>query len=520
MVSEKPVASEEAAARPIYYNNVAPGSKTKWERLKEGVQWYRPGTTVEEKKLLFKLDCAILVFGCLSTFTKTLDNNSLTNAYASGMQEDLNLGGNDLNYLTAVYYCSYLSFMIPASFMLTRTPIQRILPTMEILWGVCTFGCAWVHNLTQLYVCRFFLGACETVAFTGLIYVIGSWYLREEMGVRVALYNIASPLGGMFAGYLQTAMYTNLDGRNGLAGWRWLFIVCFCITVPCAAVGYLLFPNSPNNTKPTWWLSQAEIDLANQRLREEGIKRIDRKIRWKPLIRVLKSWPWYFFVFGWILYDQNQYFTTTPFTLYLKAREFYSVPQINNYPTINKAVSIVITVFGCYYADKTGDRFSPSIITTLLNLLSAALLCGYDIGESGRLFAFMIGGAGASMSAFQMSWVSDIVKDDPEERAIITASMNCIGQIFLAWIPIFTFPSDHGPRFTKGFRFSVVTSAIHVLLMLAIAYMERRDLRSGKRFKKLAFMPEVDVDSNAGYDEGVVALSEKTKVAVVAEEKK
>jgi ACS family pantothenate transporter-like MFS transporter len=57
--------------------------KTKWQRLKEGVQWYRPGTTTAEKKMLFKLDCSILVFGCLSSFSKTLDNSSLTNAYVS-----------------------------------------------------------------------------------------------------------------------------------------------------------------------------------------------------------------------------------------------------------------------------------------------------------------------------------------------------------------------------------------------------------------------------------------------------
>ncbi|KAK9238794.1 major facilitator superfamily domain-containing protein [Lipomyces kononenkoae] len=110
--------------------------------------------------MLFKLDCAILIFGCLSSFSKTLDNSSLTNAYVSGMKKDLNLGGNDLNYLTAVYYSSYLTFMIPGSFLLTRLPIQRVLPTMEILWGVCTFGCAWARNLRDLYVCRFFLGAC------------------------------------------------------------------------------------------------------------------------------------------------------------------------------------------------------------------------------------------------------------------------------------------------------------------------------------------------------------------------
>ncbi|KAK9358157.1 major facilitator superfamily domain-containing protein [Lipomyces starkeyi] len=486
--------------------------KTKWQRLKEGVQWYRPGTTTAEKKMLFKLDCAILVFGCLSSFSKTLDNSSLTNAYVSGMQKDLNLGGNDLNYLTAVYYASYLSFMIPGSFLLTRLPIQRVLPTMEILWGVSTFGCAWAHSLRDLYVCRFFLGACETVAFTGLIYVIGSWYLREEMGVRVALFNISGPLGSMFAGYLQTATYTRLQGRHGIEGWRWLFIVCFCITIPCALIGYVFFPNSPNNTKPTFWLSQEEIDLANKRLQEEGIRKIDKKIKWKELIRVLKDWPWYFFVFGWCLFDQNQYFSSTPFSLYLKNTKSvnYTTAQVNNYPTVPKAVSIVTTILGCYYSDKTGDRFTPCLIATVLNAVAAAILLGWNVSEGWRLFAFFVSGIAGSISPFQMSWASDVVKEDPEARSLITASMNCIGQVFLAWVPIFTFPIPQAPRFARGFTFSLITSILHVLLVISIFVLERRDLRSGKRFKKIA-----DYRGQVLEQESVEALDHSTKEKAV-----
>lgn len=67
---------------------------------------------------------------------------------------------------------------------------------------------------------RFFIGICESCSFTGVIYVIGSWYKPGEVTRRVALFFIASPLGTMFAGYLQAAAYTNLEGTHGLAGWR------------------------------------------------------------------------------------------------------------------------------------------------------------------------------------------------------------------------------------------------------------------------------------------------------------
>jgi ACS family pantothenate transporter-like MFS transporter len=45
------------------------------------VGWYPSDMPSSEKLLVLKLDLSILVFGCLSFFTKYLDQQSLTNAY-------------------------------------------------------------------------------------------------------------------------------------------------------------------------------------------------------------------------------------------------------------------------------------------------------------------------------------------------------------------------------------------------------------------------------------------------------
>lgn len=143
------------------------------------------------------------------------------------MKEDLNLHGNELNYITAVFWASYCTSMIPACYWLTRTRISIALPTLEIGWGLFTFGCAWAQNLNTIYAMRFFIGICESCSFTGVIYVIGSWYKPGEVTRRVALFFVASPLGTMFAGYLQAAAYTNLEGRHGLPGWRYLTLIIY-----------------------------------------------------------------------------------------------------------------------------------------------------------------------------------------------------------------------------------------------------------------------------------------------------
>jgi ACS family pantothenate transporter-like MFS transporter len=120
----------------------------------------------------------------------------------SGMREDLDIVGNELNYITATFWASYCTFMIPACYFMTHYPANVVLPALEIGWGLSTFGLAWAQNVETLYAMRFLTGMFECCSFTGTIYVIGSWYKPKEIGRRVSLFFIASPLGTMFAGYL------------------------------------------------------------------------------------------------------------------------------------------------------------------------------------------------------------------------------------------------------------------------------------------------------------------------------
>jgi ACS family pantothenate transporter-like MFS transporter len=52
-----------------------------WIRFMTFLRWYPKDMPHEEKSLTLKLDLSILIFGCLSFFTKYLDQQSITNAY-------------------------------------------------------------------------------------------------------------------------------------------------------------------------------------------------------------------------------------------------------------------------------------------------------------------------------------------------------------------------------------------------------------------------------------------------------
>ncbi|KAI0125846.1 major facilitator superfamily domain-containing protein [Xylariales sp. AK1849] len=455
--------------------SISAAKENLWIRFWSFIGWFPDHMPSSEKFLVLKLDLSILIFGCLSFFTKYLDQQSLTNAYVSGMKEEIGLFGNELNYLTATFWASYCTAMIPTCYFLTRFPANRVLPSLELGWGLATFGLAWAKNVETIYAMRFFVGLFECASFTGTIYVIGSWYKPSETARRVALFYISSPLGTMFAGYVQAAAYTNLNGVNRLSGWRWLFIIDAIITLGIAAFGFFVFPDVPSRRKPRL-LSGAEHILAQKRLvgyaTPPGLK-LSRSI----FKRVLGRWHFYAFVFLWTLLDINSLPGGQPFSLYLKAYspKIYSVVQVNTLPTIGTACSVVGALLAGITADRIGNFWMPAIATMIFVTVGTSLLVAWDIGEKGRLAAFILQGFVGPLSPMTMSWATVIIANDAEKRAVVTASMNSIGQGIMAGVQVAMYPATGAPRWKCSFLANLGLNVTAVFAILGILYLSNRE---------------------------------------------
>lgn len=73
----------------------------------------------------------------------------------SGMKEDLNLYGNELNYANAFWAAAYVIGQIPSNLILTRVNAPRYIAFLELAWTAFTFGTAGVKNTRTLYALRF-----------------------------------------------------------------------------------------------------------------------------------------------------------------------------------------------------------------------------------------------------------------------------------------------------------------------------------------------------------------------------
>jgi len=73
------------------------------QKRQKWYQYFSPDDTPAERRLILKLDTLIMVFVFLAYWAKVLDSSATSTAYVSGMKEDLDLYGNQLNYLNTIY---------------------------------------------------------------------------------------------------------------------------------------------------------------------------------------------------------------------------------------------------------------------------------------------------------------------------------------------------------------------------------------------------------------------------------
>jgi hypothetical protein len=50
-----------------------------------------------------------------------------------------------------------------------------LLPTLEVLWGICTFAQSRVTNVHQIYALRFLVGMLEAPVFAGTHFILGEF---------------------------------------------------------------------------------------------------------------------------------------------------------------------------------------------------------------------------------------------------------------------------------------------------------------------------------------------------------
>ncbi|KAF4814808.1 Pantothenate transporter liz1 [Colletotrichum tropicale] len=413
-------------------------TSTKWQRVQE-VIWDGPRSKVE-KRLVQRLDLFVLSWATFGYFVRLLDSSNITNAYVSGMKEDLNFEGNQYNLLQTFFTCGYLVGQVPSQFLLTRVRPSIYLPMAELLWTIVTFCFASVRSVRQVFALRFLLGLLESPFAVGVLTIMGSWYTPRELSKRISIFYSASYAASMFSGYLQAAIYKGLDGASGLPGWRWLFIFCGFISIWAPLWGFFAVPDNLFITKARW-MRQGE--------QEKHIRRMEAPLNY--------------------------------FSVWLKSLDRFTVYQINLFPTAAQAVGLVTTLLYAWLSDGLEKRWQVLLMPAIINLIGMIKVA---VGSTYALtFAgYLINAASWGFWPVLYAWAIEIMHKNMEERAVVIGIAQTLGQAFIAWVPVVILDvGKYAPSFHMGFSIMCGVSVLELSSIFLIKYFEEREKAKEER---------------------------------------
>ncbi|KAK1239311.1 hypothetical protein MKX07_008799 [Trichoderma sp. CBMAI-0711] len=439
---------------------------------------YQPG----EATLIRKIDFFILTFCCLSYFINYLDRSNLANAYVSGMREDLEFVGNQLNVINTCFTVGYVLGQIPSNLSLYYVKPRIWFPSMMLLWGGLTMVTASVHSPQSIMAIRFFQGIFEASTFVGTHYILGAWYTERELGKRSGIFTASGLAGSMIGGFIQTGIHSSLNGRSGLAGWRWLFIIDGLLTIPVAAYGFFFFPDTPRNTS-AFYLTEDEKRLAVIRV---PVVEEHSPITLRFLKKVLTSWYWWGFVMLWVIAGETESFSSNSLlALYLKSHPThkYTVSQLNNYPTGVPAVGIVSTLFWATLTDfLNGKRYLVGYwigivgIVTSIMILVASQHPTSSQSTTVVMAAYYIAGSVYACQATFFAWCNDSMRHEEHVfRAVVLAGMNLGNNAVNAWWSIIFYGASEAPWFNRGMWAMIACSIALAIWTVILQYTDRRN---------------------------------------------
>lgn len=441
--------------------------------------WFEPGTSDKEKKLLWKLDILIAFYSFVGYWVKYMDLANLNLAYVSNMKEDLNMQHNDLVNTQAVFTVGNIVFELPMMFLLLRVPTNYILLVSEMGWAIFTIFTYAVNNVSQLQALRFFVGAFEAAYFPSIHYILASWYKPLEISRRGALFYSGQFLGVLTAGLIQGSVFASLDGINGLAGWRWCFIIDGLISVVVALAGFMMLPGTPFSCYLIW-LTDEEILIARKRAFDNGndisgeTHSFFNKEDWK---KALGTWHvWLLALIQMQGFNSNNT-SSGSFVLWLKSLKKYLIPKINNLLAAPPAVGIFYVLFICFGADLTRKRFGFVILSFIMNFIGNVILAVWDVPDSAKWFAFMSGYWSWSQSSVFNCLISDFFRKDNNVRSIAWMIQYIMGLQSTAWISVLIWPTEQAPRFPRGFATCAAFSAGFILFLSMAYFLYKRDER-------------------------------------------
>ncbi|ENH63271.1 Putative tartrate transporter [Fusarium oxysporum f. sp. cubense race 1] len=415
-----------------------------------------------EKRIVRKQDLRIMPWVCITYLLKYkdyLDRVNLGNARTlnndspeHNIVEQLNLTGQKYNIAVALFFVPYVLMEFPSNILLKYFSPSKWISRIMVSWGIVTICTAAVSTYGGLLAVRIMLGLAEAGFFPGIMMYLCFWYKPEERATRMAIFASSVAVAGAFGGILATGI-SFLNGKAGLAGWQWLFVL---EGIPAVIVGVLVWFFLPDCIDPQTvsWLSPEERAFAVKRLGPYAPSMNDK--HWDSKVAkdtVADPFFWLFAIAYFFMANSlNAFGYFAPSIVASLGFKGYKAQLLTVPPNV---FAVFIIVGNCLHSDKTKER-SKHVMGGLAFVATGYLLLAVVKHWGARYFAVcIIACTNAAVLPFVAHRTATV--RGSTATALATGGMIAISNTGGITAP-FLFPSSTGPI---GYRTGDATETGH-----------------------------------------------------------
>ncbi|RAO73117.1 uncharacterized protein BHQ10_009129 [Talaromyces amestolkiae] len=431
----------------------------------------------KEAAVMRKFDKYVLPVSVVFLVLSTLDRNNLGNAVVFGFDTDLGLVGGQFGNINTLSSVCTILFELPWVLAVRRFGANKALGVSLLSWSICTLGTAFIQNYAQAIIVRMLLNACEAGLAQGFAYLFTTIYPRGEAGKRIMTTNLSACISGAFGGLFAYAIQLMGD-RRGLAAWRWLFIVEFCITVVVGGIGLFFLPSS---AETAWFLNPEEKEIMRLKKQRDMIHRGDEKFD-RKWIKIALTDP-FVYLLGIAFFTSsvaiNGFGVFLPTILAGLGYASLSVNYMTIPVYVLGAISLVIQV---YFSDKMKKR-AAFIIGSCVPVAIGYLVCvGTPNAHAGYAGMFILVLGLFPISTLAVTWIATNLSPD-DKRAIGMPVAYSIANIS-ALVSSQLYPDQQGPRYIQGNAISAGLTVVAAFLYGGCWLLLKR--RNAKKEKMIA----------------------------------
>ncbi|KAJ1565975.1 hypothetical protein HK096_005553, partial [Nowakowskiella sp. JEL0078] len=443
------------------------------DELGKDVPGYDPGlewSEKEEKRIVWILDTRLMPWILLSTFVLNMDRTNISNAISDNLPANLGFDINTVNNATSIYAIVFSIFTFSGAILAKRFGPHRWIPILMVSWGIVTLAHATITDAVGYYFVRIFIAITEGGVIPATLVYLGLYYKSTEYATRISWFwgvqSIASAVSGLMAsGILQ------LEGVNGLQGWKWLFIIDGIITVVIAFVLFLVFPRSATDTKGGLrfggWFDERQARIAVTRvIRADPIKLYyEDHVQWSDVWSAfIDSRLW-----GHLLITAIGLTPIAPLGTYLPTiiKSFgFNVYVSNALTAPGYILTFISMTIMTSHSDRTGDRGYHGIFSASWLLIGFIILRSVpDDSNKYLLWGILLFISSWPLThPLNISWMSENMAP-LGKRTVASAAVIGAANIFSVWAGQIYQAAD-APRFHTGNIIVIVFAFAGVLLWI------------------------------------------------------